>query len=237
MLLAYLDESYSTKWSEYWLAAVVIPDRQIDPLTRALDDVVRDTSRKYDLGLGRRTELHGYPLFHGQGAWEGLAGMARARIGVYRDSLGAIAAHDARVIVRGVNVPRLEERYHSPWHPHRVVLQFVLEDVDELASSLDQPALVIADEIDGAQEHRRSLWNYQRTPTAGYRSRTLTRIVDTLHFAPSNASRLVQAADLVAYLYGRIQSRVDKDPRAIRANGDLWNLVADCIYNVHCWYP
>lgn len=96
---------------------------------------------------------------------------------------------------------------------------------------------MIADEINGANEHRRSLWEYQRTPTGGYRSRVLTRIIDTLHFAPSTASRLVQAADLIAFLYGRMQSGADTDVRAVKANQDLWNIVAGKVHNAHCSYP
>ncbi len=88
-----------------------------------------------------------------------------------------------------------------------------------------------------ADQYRRALWYSQRFATSGYRARKLTRIVDTLHFAPSQSSRLVQAADLIAYMHARVAARVDKDPRALRANAVLWNRIAGNVTHSHCWHP
>ena len=52
---------------------------------------------------------------------------------------------------------------------------------------------------------RISVQQEQRWSLPGYRSRRLTRIVDPLHCAPSQASRLVQAVDVVAFLFRRIR--------------------------------
>lgn len=62
------------------------------------------------------------------------------------------------------------------------------------------PVLAIANEVAVPASHRRNLWHFQRYSTPGYRPRTLNNIVDAIHFAPSSASRLVQAVDLVAFL-------------------------------------
>jgi hypothetical protein len=67
-------------------------------------------------------------------------------------------------------------------------------------TALGEYALVIADEVDGQAKHRADLSSYRDVGTTGYRHRKLTRIVDTLHFAPSRASRLVQAADVITIL-------------------------------------
>ena len=99
-----------------------------------------------------------------------------------------------------VNRRRLEERYFYPDHPHSVVLSHLLERIDELAASEDELALIIADEVDQADPTSKS-WMFQRYSTTGYRARQLTRIIDTLHFAPSTSSRLAQAADLVAFMH------------------------------------
>ena len=72
-----------------------------------------------------------------------------------------------------------------------MVLQHLLERVDEYVTSVGEYALVIADEVDAQAKHRADLSTYREVGTLGYRHRKLTRIVDTLHFAPSNASRLV----------------------------------------------
>ena len=96
-----------------------------------------------------------------------------------------------------MNRQRLVERYVYPEHPHSVVLMHLLERLDDYAAGEDELVLVIADEVDRADEYRRNLWVFQRASTTGYRSRQLKSILDTIHFAPSNASRLVQAADLI----------------------------------------
>lgn len=127
----------------------------------------------------------------------------RARIGIFDDVVEAVAGQDISVIARAMDVAGQRVRYNRPDLPHTVVLQHLLERVDEYATGLGEYALVIADEVDAQARHRADLASYREIGTSGYRSRKLTRIVDTLHFAPSNASRLVQAADVIAFLYRR----------------------------------
>lgn len=233
MLLNYLDESYDRE--HYWICALACRDANAIPLTEALDRVVLKAASAY--GVPRRAELHAHDLFHGKNDWERLAVMPRARIGVYHDAFAAIAQHAAAVVTRGVHVPGLRARYANPHHPHKVVLQHLLERIDLYAAQQGEHALVIADEIDHASDYRADLWRFQREPTPGYRARRLTRVVDTMHFAPSTASRLLQAADLVAYLHRRMNSRADRDPRAVRANTALWARIEHLVWEWGCWYP
>jgi hypothetical protein len=234
VLLAYVDESYTD--THYWIAAVVCPETEVQALTDGLDAVVAKAAAGYH-DVSSRAELHGHSLFHGKDDWLPLAVMPRARIGVYADALDAIAERNVDIFIRGVDRKRLVERYVYPDHPHSVVLMHLLERLDEYAAGEQELVLVIADEVDRADEYRRNLWGFQRASTTGYRSRQLTRILDTIHFAPSNASRLVQAADLVAYLHCRIHSGAERDKRAKRANDALWERLAGRLNHVHCWYP
>lgn len=235
MLLTYVDESYGGTY--YWIAALICPEEAANPLGRALDGVVETAARKYE-GIGTRAELHGHALFHGKDDWGPLQTMPRARIGVYNDAFAAIAEHDVKFIIRGVDVPRLQKRYTFPDHPHSVVLTHLLERVDEYAARQDQLALIIADEIDDAAEHRRNFWHFQRYSTGGYKARQIKRIVDTIHFAPSVSSRLLQAADLVAYLHHRRMAKADRHARAIRANDALWGRIeSQVLPGAQCWHP
>jgi hypothetical protein len=234
VLLAYLDESYTKH--KYWIAALVCPESDLRPLTKALDDIVEQAASKFPQ-IPPRSELHGYSLFHGKDDWASLSTMVRARIGVYDSALSAIGASNARIIVRGVYRPGLERRYSYPDHPHTVVLGHLVERVDELAESLGEQVLMIADEVDKPDTHRRGLWWWQKHSTPGWRARQLTQVVDTLHFAPSNASRLLQGVDLVAFLKCRMDSLADKDTRAIETNRKLWAQVGHCLHHQQCWYP
>ncbi|MDG4785402.1 DUF3800 domain-containing protein [Micromonospora sp. WMMD1102] len=159
----------------------------------------------------------------------------RLRIAVYNAALKAIGAHDVTVILRGVDRHGLAERYPTPKPAHEVVLSHVLERVDAYAAREEELALVIADEVDHPARHRADLTRYRVDGTGGYRSRRLTRIVDTLHFAPSHASRLVQAADLLMFLFRRMQSPVD--PREAATNERLWSWVQPQVYHSWCWSP
>lgn len=238
MLLAYLDESHCQYC--YYVAALVFPDDQAIPLTTALNDVIRTASASY--GIDPTTELHGYDIFQAKGDWAPLAPMIRVRIGIYNSAFAAIAAHDVHVIIRGVRPRELRERYgERALHPHSIALAHLLERVDEFAERAGELALVIADEpgqSDQRPEFRGDLERYRQNGTAGYRSRRLRHIVDTLHFAPSSASRLLQAVDLIAFLFHRIETaRPDLDERARRANEASWRRIAPLVAHCHCWSP
>lgn len=234
MLLAYVDESFTTMW--YYIAALVVPDTSVVSLTAALDEVVQKAVDDHG-GIDPATELHGNSLVGAKDGWEALAPKVRARIGVYMNAIAAIAAHDVAVIVRGVDSDRLKKRYTRPDPPHSVVLTHLIERVDEYAEAQNDLALMIADEVWGQDTHRRSLWEYQRTATWGYRSRQITRVIDTIHFAPSSSSRLVQAADLIAFLYRRRATHAETDPRSAKAFADLWDRIKPKIHHAMCWYP
>jgi hypothetical protein len=113
----------------------------------------------------------------------------------------------------------------------------LVERVDEYAEGIGQNALLIADEVDQQDSYRRDLWRYQRSATWGYRSRQITRVVDTLHFAPSSSSRLVQAADLVAFLARRIATHTETDSRSKQAYAAMWARIAPKIWHQGCWWP
>jgi hypothetical protein len=234
VLLTYLDESYTKE--RYFIAALLVPDTEVNSLTAALDRVVKDTMRTYG-GISFTAELHGYDIVAAKGEWAGLASKVRVRIGVYNKALQAIADHDVRIIIRSVDIVGLHRRYPAPDHPHSIVLTHLIERVHDYATSVGELALIIADEVDGKDEYRRNLWEYQRAGTWGYRARRITNVVDTIHFAPSTSSRLVQAADLIAYLARRRETHTDTDQRARRANDALWDRILPRIEHNRCWHP
>jgi Protein of unknown function (DUF3800) len=231
VLLAYVDESYDDDW--FAMAALLVGGPAAVALTSELDRVAAAAVRAY--GLPPDTELHGYEIFHASGAWAGVP--VRARVGVFDDVIEAVASQQVRVIARAMDVIGQRARYGSPDSPHSVVLQHLLERVDECVTRLGDFALVIADEVDGQAKHRADLSTYREVGTTGYRQRKLTRIVDTLHFAPSHASRLVQAADVIAFLYRRVFTRQERDDRSRRAKVAMWNRLRPRVHHELCWFP
>lgn len=231
VLLTYVDESYTDRW--YWIGALLVPEAVAIPLSTALDEVMTDAAKAY--GIDRAAELHGYDLFQGRMSWAGVP--PRARIAVYNAALKAIGTYDVTVILRGVDRHGLARRYGLTRPAHEVVLSHLLERVDGYAAMRDELALVIADEVDNPAIHRSDLTRYRVDGTGGYRSRRLSRIVDTLHFAPSHASRLVQAVDLVTFLFRRMASGAGADPREATTNTRLWSWVEPRRYHSWCWHP
>jgi hypothetical protein len=233
VLLAYLDESYTK--DRFYIAAVIVPEAAARPLAAALDRVVADASEAY--GVLREAELHGHPLMQGLGDWQPIAKQVRARGGVYDKAMRAIGEHDVRIVCRGLDIRAQNQKYRRPDPPHRVVLQHTMERVNDYARACGQRALLIADEVNEQDSHRQDLWTYQRTGTPGWKPSKLTEIVDTIHFAPSKASRLLQAADLVAYLHRRRETHPEADPRAQKLSDLLWSRVEPRVWHAHCWVP
>lgn len=238
VLLCYVDESYTRE--HYYLATLICPDHQALPLATALNAVVAATSANF-AAISPTAELHGYDIFQGKGDWEPLAKMPRARIRVYDQALAALAEHQVRILIEGIHpTSRLRTR-----DPHSILMGWSLERIDEYATATGELALVIADEPgqhDQQHQYRTDLGSYRATGTGGWRSRRITRVVDTLHFAPSESSRLVQASDLVAFLYHRIRTKTTStDARAVRANERLWARLAagpaGVLHNIHEWQP
>lgn len=182
MLLTYVDESYDSR--RYWMVALLVAEHHLRPLQRGLDSVVRKAADSYPVDAA--SELHGHALVQAKDDWSRMGNkgrnMVRARIGVYADAMKVIAAHDVRIIVRGLDVDGYRERDDAAGFPHQIVLRHLLERIDADAQGRQQLALVIADEIDGADDHRQHFRDYQADGTGGNLSSTLSCIVDTIHF-------------------------------------------------------
>jgi hypothetical protein len=233
VLHAYLDESYDKL--EYWLTALIVPSESALKLQNDLDAVVNDAMMS-GYGVSSDAELHGHALLHGKDDWHRMAPKIRARIQIYSKALQAIADCDGvDIAMRGINIKRLNDRYTNPWHPHRVAIDFMVQSLNALSRGADTHFLTIADEIDQADTLRASYWYFQRYGTLSYLSGVADRAVDTLHFAPSKHSRLLQAADLVSYLHFRMRRSGVTDPRAIKANQDLWAIIAGKHKVFHIW--
>jgi hypothetical protein len=233
VLLTYLDESYTK--DRFYIAALGCPDEVAIPLASDLDQVVQDAATAY--AVAPTAELHGHALFAGKDDWKDLAPAIRARIGVYDKAMEAIGRYAVRIFLCGVDIPALRRRYSYPEAPHSVVLQHVLERVNAHARSTPERVLVIADEVAEADSHRQALIDYRRYGTPGYLSSTLGQVVDTIHFVPSYTSRLLQAADLIAFLHRRRETHTESDKRAQRANDRIWGHIEPRIVHQRLWVP
>lgn len=228
--LAFLDESKHA--DAFCVTALVVPGGEVTRLTAGLDGVIEYAQDTYGR-VHDRAELHGYSLTSGTDDWSRLPNIA-ARVDIYELAMTEIAQRDIRVCIRGAYLQNHAQRYGAATDPYGTVLPWTLERVQEVAAHLKDEALVIADEVIAVDRHRRAFAEYQRSGTWGWRAQNLDRLIDTLHFAPSHASRGLQAADLVSYAYS--QSRKSfKDIRAQSAWERIWALISPKVWEASIW--
>jgi hypothetical protein len=219
VLLAYVDESF--KRAFYGFGAVIADEYQTKELSRRVDEIVLTAAREHGGPINRRTEVHAHPVFHGKGDWVDLP--PRVRVGIFDQVVAAVRETDVRVVLRGVDPERLRTRqayarYREDHPPEQVAFQHLLQRIDALALRRNTHALVIADERDDRDRHRELFASYQLDGTPGaYRRTRLDRLLDTVHFAPSHHSRMLQAADVVAFLWVRSRTVEESNPRQGRA--------------------
>lgn len=222
MLLAFVDESDRGDFRCF--AAVVANALATKDLTTRLNGVVRQAS--VDYGIAPTSEIHGHPLFHGKDDWKNVG--ARARASVHEKVIDAILETDVTLLLRSVSEERLLRRqednnYQVRFPAEQVCFQHILQRVNRLAELRETHALVIADERGDRERHRERFATYQTEGTPGvYMHTTLDSLLDTVHFAPSHRSRMLQAADILAFTYRRYQTVTESDSRAHQIMERMW---------------
>lgn len=222
MLLAFVDESDRGDFRCF--AAVVASESTTKELTDSLNAIVRQAS--VDFGVAPTAEIHGHPLFHGKDDWKDVG--PRARAGIHEKVVDAILATDAAILLRSVSEGRLDQRQRQMNYPvkfpaEQVCFQHILQRVNRLAERHGTYALVIADERGDRERHRERFATYQTEGTPGvYMHTNLDLLLDTVHFAPSHRSRMLQAADILAFTYRRHQTVTETDLRAQRIMDRMW---------------
>lgn len=230
MLLAYLDETYSARTGIFRVGVLLVDEGSVIPMTTALDDLSEWAFSAH--GTPWSAEFHGSELTSGTGHWSALKAKVQERLDLFEDALTLIAANAFGFVAHGVLAARLNGR-----SPYSLSLEYALEMVQRAAGSAGELALVIADEVDHSSYHRSALRHFQRSSTGGWQPTKLRNIIDTIHFAPSDSSRQLQATDLVLYAYQRHVSHSGPPTRASVAAERHFNVIAPLIREAKVWRP
>lgn len=233
MRLAYLDESKAP--DAYYITALIVPDTDTVPLAVELEKVVQWAQDRFG-GVRDNAELHAADLVGGKKDWERFRPSDKipTRIAIYERAIDVITSFDVSVYIRGADLDTFASRYAHD-DVHGTVLGWVLERVQNDAKSHGDYALAIADELQHRDRYRRAMRNYQRWGTDGWKPEVLDRIADTLHFAPSHSSRLLQAADLVSYSHTQT-CRSHADTRAKEVWWRIWDKLRPTVKEASCWH-
>ena len=234
MLICYLDESGNTGrrlddrgQPFYLIAAVMVREDRVREMTVRLDELAARTPTRETL-----VEYHGFELFHGSGEWEGVS--PHRRIREYAKALSVLSKVNADVFHASIDKRKLARRYREPPPPHMFALQFLAEKLDRWirgqADSLSRRALLVADEN---REHEQYSFDLIRSmQESGGPIGTglginipLGHIIDNIYFTPSERSRGIQLADLVAFVLNRHQRNKCRPSKDVRSDGAVRDLV------------
>lgn len=214
MLVAYLDETY-LKGKEHALVSLVLPAEKIAELERKLDAVVEKAQRQHN--CPEEIELHGYELSGGEGKWAGIP--PRARVRIYQDAIDAIVSVESAAVCHG----SVDLANRDPGDAHHWALTIALEQVNAYARKNNERVVGICDDVGNKSTYQRMYAKARKHRTEGMYGSSLPSFVDGLHFTPSCYSRMVQAVDLVAYVYRRSQFVPFDDARANIAMSDMFD--------------
>lgn len=225
--LGFIDESYNADFM--FVACAVATEDQWADLASEFATIRSDNSRIH--GVARDAEFHGHELMGGSGDWQTLRGKHREATGIYVRCLSAMSSAGVRVIVRGIDVGRLNARYRYPRPPYGLALQYTLERLNEhmMRRCGAEQVCVTADEVHTRADHLLEFTGYQVVGTPGYRASNLAR-VDSLKFGDSRLVDGLQAVDLAVYLYRRnhaIENEGELEhPRASSARRRLYSILS-----------
>lgn len=237
VLLCFVDESYRGDF--YGFAAVIVDEHATKSLGDWLARIVNQAS--VDYGISTTSEIHGYPLWHGTDDWREVP--IRARAAVIGQVVNAVASSDVEILIRGVSRSRLaahqdRKSYPVRFPPEQICFQHILQRANEIAKRRGHYALIIADDRDDRERHREHFATYQTQGTPGeYMNTNLGQLLDTVHFAPSHRSRMLQAADVLAFLFRRWNTVNETDRRSQQVMGTLRRALRDSekIRDEGCW--
>jgi hypothetical protein len=202
MLISYLDESSTTGY--YFIGALVLSPQDVSAVSDVIENISSLIVQDHPLIFDQSDELRGSQIWNGKGKWKNIGD--RYRYSVFIRAFEQLAELDIEIALQGINKKRLENQYLYPLPPHELALKYLLDQLDKKFISQSSKGLIICDETGSRAEdnkHRALLREWRAMGTGGPFPRNLTSIADTLHFVPSQESRLVQAIDLITFLHQR----------------------------------
>lgn len=223
MLLCYLDESIHNGF--YLWGGVIGDEVAMHSLALQFDELGRVAHQK--VGTPEDTEFHAYPMFHGKEEWANV--YLRQRI-EYAFKIAAIISRcEVRAFHYAIRADSLDTYYaglntQCPYTPDQLILRSVMKMIQQLAKEAETYALVTMDERSDREQQRDEFKLFQQS---GTQERHLLypcdRILDTMHFAPSHRSRMLQAADNVAFYARRHLSATESSAKARKTMDALWS--------------
>lgn len=195
MHLLYYDEvKYDPpNQTSYWLGGLAIPHELVPELEERINTIA-ETAFGSRL-LTKETEFHGIELCRGKGNFKGRD--FEERLGFLEQLLELAGRSDIyRILVRIIP----ENITHAVDPPSDIAFMYFVECAETLFAKHEKLGMLFGDYDEPAiNTSVRTLSQFRKGGTRWARSKEIRHIIDTVHFAKSHHSRLIQLADVFLY--------------------------------------
>jgi hypothetical protein len=195
MHLFYYDEVkyHPPQQTSFWLGGICASSLSVSNIEEQVNAVSLDAFG--ESLLMKETEFHGIEICRGKGTLKGFP--EAERLEYLRRLLAIIAREDVYrvyVEIRPANIT------HSSRPPDEIAFMYLTEQVNSLMGDFDTVGMMFGDYDEPAiGSSVASLSGFRRGGTDWSRGRGIDRIIDTVHFAKSHHSRMIQLADIYMY--------------------------------------
>lgn len=234
MLYAFTDESYNNLF--YLQGALIVEESELVNLDHLAQTIL---SRAQAMGVSGSSEIHGHSIMQGVNGWEALAGKLNLRLGIYKQLLKGIAGLRATLLIQGVEIQPLKERFGRDENPHFVTFRNLLDSIEIWANERGEQVAIISDQISYEAKIMKLFAMYQIESTKGKYHNHLKSIIKVEHI-DSHLSVGVQLVDSVLYIYNRLMQKDTEQSRAGQEVKDLWQMLQPIIhqgFEPRIWSP
>lgn len=195
MLLTYFDEVKPAPPDQpyFWLGGLMVDDRIVPQIEDEMNTLAATLFGK-GTGLTPKTEFHAVDIVHGHGNFERFRNPVE-RFELMKQLVRIYAKPDG--VYRVASRIEIDKLYGGVDAQEKAML-FLVERVDGFAKGRDMNALLIGDFetaglVDAAVQ---SLAVFRENGTPYAFGKDIEHLIDTVHFARSHHSRLLQLADI-----------------------------------------
>ncbi|HAT8712372.1 TPA: DUF3800 domain-containing protein [Legionella pneumophila] len=195
MYIIYFDEvkNRPNKHKDFLLGALAIPMEKAIAIEKEVNDLSFDVFGSSL--LSKDTEFHGHPLLCGKGLFVNFDDSKRTEI--YKRLLTIIDSFEQilKIYIR-VNS---DKYYGSSLKINEMAFVFLVEKANELMGAEKTLGLLIGDYDDPVIDLSvKQLSEYKDSGTP-FKSKNISNLVDTVHYAKSHHSRFIQLADIYVH--------------------------------------
>jgi hypothetical protein len=179
--------------TSFWLGGVCAEHTAIPAIENELNQISADVFGSPL--LEKETEFHGIEVCRAKGNFKGRD--FDERLEILRRLLVVAARDDVCRIRIKINPKYIT---HSPDSPDEIAFMYFIEQAESLLAEKDSLGMVFGDYDEPViGKSVASLSQFRRGGTRWARAKGIERIIDTVHFAKSHHSRMIQLADVFLY--------------------------------------